>query len=279
MTVRILTDSTCDLPHELIAEHGITVVPLTVIFDHEALRDGIDLDANGFYERLRYFKGTPKTSQPSVAAFKEAYESLAGDASEIVSIHISSKLSGTLNSATVAREAVSHDIHIELIDSYSVSLGLGAIVLEAAMVANAGGSLAKVAAAARSAMDRTRVVAALDTLEYLRRGGRVGRAGALLGSILSIKPLIHVDAGEVAPFDKVRTRQKAIQRLFDEATKDRTLRRIFVGCGGNDDEALAFMERLRPLMPHTELHLGQIGPVVGAHAGPDVLGIATLARE
>jgi DegV family protein with EDD domain len=221
----------------------------------------------------------PKTSQPSVPAFKETYEKVGGEAGEIVSIHISSRLSGTLNSAMVARDAVSHEIHIELIDSYNVSVGLGAIVLEAALVADAGGSLAQVAAAARSAMDRTHVVAALDTLEYLRRGGRVGRAASLVGSLLSIKPLVHVDAGEVAPFDRVRTRQKAIQRLFEVATTDQTLRRLFVGSGGNDDDAREFMERLRPHLPHTEIHLGQIGPVVGAHAGPDVLGIATLARE
>lgn len=279
MPVRIVTDSTCDLPPALAAAHGIIVVPLTVIFGSEALRDGVDIDANTFYDRLRHFSGQARTSQPPVALFKQTYERLAQDTDEIVSIHLSSRLSGTLNSATVARDEVSHDLHIEIIDSYCVSLGLGMIVLEAALVAEAGGTLEDVTRAARSAMDRTKVVAVVDTLEYLRRGGRIGRAGALVGSLLSIKPLLHVERGEVAPFEKVRTRTKALQRLFEITTRDRTLRRVFVGCGGNDAEALAFMDRLRPHMPHTSIELASIGPVVGVHAGPDVLGVALLTRE
>lgn len=279
MAVRVVTDSTCDLPAALVAEHGITVVPLTVVFGEEALLDGVEIDANGFYERLRDFPGVPRTSQPSVQRFVEAYKALASDGHEIVSIHLSSRLSGTLNSASIARDQLAHEAHIELIDSYQVSMGLGSIVMDAAIAAAAGGTLAEVAYAARRAMDRTRVVACLDTLEYLRRGGRIGRATSMLGSLLSIKPLIQVENGEIAPFDRVRTRSKALDRLFAVATEDRNVRRMFVGCGGNDDEARAFMERLRPMLPHTEFHLGQVGPAVGVHGGPNILGVAFTGRR
>ncbi|MFN8508709.1 MAG: DegV family protein [Dehalococcoidia bacterium] len=278
MAVRVVTDSTCDLPAALVAEHGITVVPLTVVFGEEALLDGVEIDANGFYERLRDFPGVPRTSQPSVQRFVEAYKALASDGHEIVSIHLSSRLSGTLNSASIARDQLAHEAHIELIDSYQVSMGLGSIVMDAAIAAAAGGTLAEVAYAARRAMDRTRVVACLDTLEYLRRGGRIGRATSMLGSLLSIKPLIQVENGEIAPFDRVRTRSKALDRLFAVATEDRNARRMFVGCGGNDDEARAFMERLRPMLPHTEFHIGQVGPAVGVHGGPNILGVAFTGR-
>lgn len=279
MTVRVVTDSTCDLPPALVSAHGITVVPLTVTFGDESLLDGVEIDATRFYQRLREFPGQPKTSQPAVDRFRETYEELAKDGSEIVSIHISSRLSGTLNSASTARAALDPGIHVELIDSYQVSMGLGSIVMDAAIAANAGASLADVAAAARRAMDRTRVIALVDTLEYLRRGGRIGRAASLVGSLLSIKPILQVTQGEVAPFEKVRTRSRALDRLFEIATSDRNAKRCFVGCGGNDDEALAFMDRLRPSMPHTEFHLGQVGPVVGCHAGPNVIGIAITARD
>lgn len=279
MAVRVVTDSTCDLPAALVAELGIIVVPLTVVFGDEALLDGVEIDANAFYERLRVFPGVPRTSQPSVDRFDTAYRARAAEGAEIVSIHLSSRLSGTLNSASIARDQLAHEAHIELIDSYQVSMGLGSIVMDAAIAAAAGGTLAEVADAARRAMDRTRVVACLDTLEYLRRGGRIGRATSMLGSLLSIKPLIQVENGEIAPFDRVRTRSKALDRLFAVATEDRNARRMFVGCGGNDDEARAFMERLRPMLPHTEFHLGQVGPAVGVHGGPNILGVAFTGRR
>lgn len=280
MAVRIVTDSTCDLPPALAAEFGVTVVPLTVAFGEEAFLDGVTIDPASFYERLVASPRLPKTSQPSVAAFRDAYLALAEETGEIVSIHISSRLSGTLNSASVAVSQVARDdVHIELIDSYNVSLGLGAIVLEAAAAAQSGAPLEKVAEVARRAMDRVHVVCLLDTLEYLQKGGRIGRARSMLGALLSIKPLVQVQDGEVAPFERVRTRSRALERLFELATADRTIKRIFVGSAGNDADAEAFAERLRPLLPHTDVRLGQIGPVVGVYAGPNTLGIATVKHD
>lgn len=278
MPVRVVTDSTCDLPRSLVDQYGIVVVPLTVAFGDEGLLDGVEIDANTFYERLRTSPVMPRTSQPSVARFVDTYRAAAQGGHDIVSIHLSSRLSGTLNSASIARDQLAHEAHIELIDSYQVSMGLGSIVLDAAIAAQAGGSLGEVADAARHAMDRTRVVAVVDTLEYLRKGGRIGRAASMLGSLLSIKPLVQVDRGEIAPFDRVRTRAKAVDRLFAVATEDRSARRMLVGCGGNDEEARAFTERLRPALPHTEFHLGQIGPAVGVHGGPNMLGVAITGR-
>ena len=279
MTVRIVTDSTCDLPAEDIERYAITVVPLTVFFGEEALLDGIDVTPADFYARMVAFKGLPRTSQPSVELFQDAYRSLASGGVDIVSIHISSRLSGTLNAASVAREVVKEDVHVDLIDSYNVSLGLGLIVLEAARAAQAGASLPEVVAAARRAMDRVSVHVVVDTLEYLQKGGRIGRARSFLGSVLKVKPIIRVEDGEVAPFERVRTRAKAIERIFELASNMPRAREMFVGCGGDDSDARALIERLRPHLPHTELRLGYLGPVVGVYTGPNALCIAALERE
>jgi len=279
MTVRIVTDSTADLSREEAAALGVTVVPLSVYFGDEALRDGIDIDATTFYERLATAKELPRTSQPSVERFKAAYEELAKETDEIVSIHLSSRLSGTMNSASVARDEVSHELHIELIDTYTVSLALGAIVTDAAEAAKAGASMAEVVDVARRTMDRVSVAIVVDTLEYLQRGGRIGRARSLLGSVLSIKPIIHVEDGEVAPLERVRTRSRAVERIFEMATADKTLRRLVVACTGDDEQALELIDRIRPVMPHTDVRLGRIGPVVGVYTGPNALGCAMVRRE
>ncbi len=279
MTVRIVTDSTCDLPPAEVDRYGITVVPLSVFFGDEGFLDGMDITASDFYDRMVSFKGLPRTSQPSVELFQDAYLSLAGEGVEIVSIHVSSKLSGTLNAASVAREVVKHEVHVDLLDSYNVSLGLGLIVLEAARTAQAGASVPEVVAAARRAMDRVSVHVVVDTLEYLQKGGRIGRARSLLGSVLSIKPIIRVEDGEVAPFERVRTRSKAVERMFELASNMPRAKEMFIGCSGDDTDALALIERLRPLLPHTDLKLGYLGPVVGVYTGPNALGIAALERE
>ena len=279
MAVRIVTDSTCDLPAPLVQAHGITVVPLTVFFGDEAFLDTVDITPDEFYERLAVSKELPRTSQPSVELFREAYERCGADGDEIVSIHLSSKLSGTLNAASVAREAVAPEIHVDLIDSYNVSLGLGLIVLEAASAAQSGASLADVVAVTRRAMDRVSVHVVVDTLEFLQRGGRIGRARSFLGSVLSIKPILRVEDGEVAPFERVRTRSKAIERMFELGVSMARAKELFVACSGSDEEARALIERLRPALPHTDIILGHLGPIVGVYTGPNALGIAALERE
>ncbi len=279
MTVKIVTDSTCDLPRELVEQLEITVVPLTVFFGDEALLDGVDIDSKAFYDRLQTSAILPRTSQPSVDLFQVAYEELGRETNEVVSIHLSSKLSGTLNAASVAREVVAHSVHVDLIDSYSVGLGLGLIVLEAATAAKAGASLAEVVAVARRAMDRVSVHVAVDTLEFLQRGGRIGRARSLLGSVLSIKPILKVEDGEVAPFERVRTRSKAVERIFQIASNMPRAKAMFIAASGDTTTAEELIERLRPLLPHTDIRLGQLGPAVGVYTGPNALGVAALERE
>lgn len=273
MPVRVVTDSTADLPGEVCERLGIVVVPLTVSFGDEAYKDGVEIDAETFYARLMTSRELPRTSQPSVEAFRAAYEKAAEGTREIISIHVSSRLSGTINAAGIAREDVSHELHIDLIDSLNVSLGLGAVVMAAAEAAAAGATLEDVGRAARAAMDTVRWYAFLDTLEFLQRGGRIGRARALAGSLLSIKPILHAEDGEIAPFERIRTRAKAIERLYDLALRDRGVRRLFVASANNDSEAEALVQRLRPHMPHTEFIVARFGPVIGVYTGPNALGV------
>ena len=279
MTVRIVTDSTCDLPYEIVDRLGITVVPLTIFFGEDAFLDGVELDAPTFYERLASSSTLPRTSQPSVEQFQHAYEQVGADGSEIVSIHLSSKLSGTLNAASVAREVVKDRIHVDLIDSYQASVALGLVVMEAANAAAAGKPLVEVVAAARRAMDRITIRVALETLEYLQKGGRIGRARSFLGSILNIKPLLQVEDGEVAPVERVRTRAKAVERIFEVAASHARARTMFVAYSGDAGPAEELVARLRPVMPHTEILLATLGPVVGVYTGPGALGFAALERE
>ena len=279
MAVRVVTDSTCDLPRDIVDRLGITVVPLIVRFGQDAYLDGIEMDSETFFNRLVNDKSFPRTSQPPVEAFRETYESIGETGDDIVSLHVSSRLSGTLNSASIAREDAPRGIRIELIDSYSASIGLGAVVVEAAEVAQRGASLDEVTAAARKAMDRTGLAVALDTLEYLQKGGRIGRAKALLGSLLSTKPLIHFEGGEVAPLGRVRTWKKALARIEELAIEHPHAKRMYVICGTNIAEAEEFIDNVRRSLPHTEFRVCNFGPVVGTYSGPHTLGVCWVERE
>ncbi|MGD9932212.1 MAG: DegV family protein [Dehalococcoidia bacterium] len=278
MTVKIVTDSTCDLSAERTGSLGVTVVPLTVFFGEEAFLDGVDLGADAFYERLERSETLPRTSQPSVAQFKEAYERLSSETEDIVSIHLSSRMSGTLNSASIAREDLPAGVHIDIVDSYNTSVGLGAVVVEAAEAALRGASRSEVVDVARKAVDRVHLYAAVDTLEYLRKGGRIGRASSFLGSLLSIKPIVHMEGGELAPLERVRTRAKALERLYELATADQTISRLYISAAADVAAAQALAERVRPRLPHTEIFVGDVGPIVGVHVGPRTVGIVTVAR-
>ncbi|MCK5212659.1 MAG: DegV family protein, partial [Dehalococcoidia bacterium] len=189
MTVRIVTDSTCDLPSDVVRELGITVVPLHVYFGHEEFVDGVTISADQFYDRLVAHKvGLPRTSAPASGAFKETYETIAGETNEIASIHVSPKLSATYNSAITGRKAADTSCRIEIIDSTNVSLGLGLLVIQAAKMANSGATLHDIKREVDEEASRTLLFGALGTLEYLHRGGRIGRAAAFLGSMLNVKP-------------------------------------------------------------------------------------------
>ena len=279
MAVQVVTDSTSDISPDEAEGLGVRVVPALVAFGDDVFRDRVDITPSEFYARLVTSREFPKTSQPSVEAFASVYREVAAEGHDIASIHVSSKLSGTLNSASIASETSELETRVELVDSYTAGVGLRAVVEAAAERARAGAPLEEVTAAARSVMARNRVVVTLDTLEFLQKGGRIGRASALLGSALRIKPLIHIDGGEAAPFDRVRTRSKAVRRLEEVALEDRTIETLFVIYSDNDASAAELVEHVTPHLPHTRIEVIQTGPTVGAYLGPNALGICVVKRS
>jgi DegV family protein with EDD domain len=275
MTVKIVTDSLADLPTDLIQALGISVIPLTVNFGFESFRDGVDIDSQQFFARLISGATTPKTSQPSVGDFAEVYAKLTSGGNDILSIHASGKLSGTINSATQASQDV-QGVGIQVIDTLSASLGEGLVVLAAARLANSGASLDAVADAAQKAASKLNIYFVLDTLEYLQKGGRIGKAQQLFGTLLSIKPILTLHDGEVHPFERVRTRAKAVQRMREiiETSGPYVEAAVLHATTPQEMEALASF--VQPLSPNTSVIKGTIGPIIGTYTGPGVLGVATL---
>lgn len=273
MTVRVVTDSACDLPDALIDELGIEVVPLTIRFGNEELIDRKELSTEEFWRRLTTSDVLPETSAPSAGAFEEAFRRLAGDgASGIVCVNLSSRLSATMQSAQVAANAVSDACPVEVIDSLSVSMGLGGLVITAARRAAEGDSLESIAANVLDRRDRTKLYGALDTLEFLKKGGRVGNARALLGSMLSIKPILEVRDGIVEEAGKVRTRSRALRTLVERVSEaDRVENLAVLHAQAPDLDEL--LDQLDPIVPRDKILVGTIGPVIGTHAGPRVIGV------
>ena len=215
MTVKIVTDSTSDIPPSLAEELGITVVPLNVHFGTDVFKDGIDIKPDEFYGKLVSSSRLPTTSQPSVGDFLSIYDELGKEHKEIVSIHISGKLSGTLKSATQAKAQYSGDARIEAIDSKHGSIGLAMVALAAYKAASDGLGLDDVIKEIQSAINEVEFFAMVDTLEYLEKGGRIGKAQAFMGSMLKIKPILTVRDGEVFPLEKIRSRNKGIDRICE----------------------------------------------------------------
>ncbi|MBI2760405.1 MAG: DegV family protein [Chloroflexi bacterium] len=280
MPVRIVTDSTADLTAAETAELGVTVVPLNVLFGSESLRDGVDINAEEFFRRLTSSRVLPKTSQPSVGSFAETYrELLDGGAMEILSIHISSKLSGTLNSARTARDSLDDPSRVTLLDSESVSAQLGYAVRAAATVAGAGGGLSEARAAAESVLRRSRLFVVLDTLEYLQRGGRIGRARAWIGGVLNVKPLLMVKGGEIVPLERVRTRGRAMDRMADLVIEHSNADQVALFHSGAGADLDRVRSKIASALPGAQIMPGWLGPVVGVYAGPQALGAVVVDRE
>ena len=273
MTVRVITDSTADLPSEMAAEMGIEVVPLNVHFGTDTYRDNIDLSADEFYQRLVASPRPPTTSQPSVGAFLEVYQKALEGADGIVSVHISAKLSGTWNSAVQAREQLDDPSRVQVVDTGQASMGLGWVAVAAARAAQASASPEEVAGVARSTAEQVRVIFLVDTLEFLQKGGRIGKAQAMFGSVLAIKPLLTLEEGEVHPMERVRTRGKGVARLVQLVQEAAPLQSMAVLYTTTEDEARALAERLRPCVPSGEVIVGRLGTVVGTYAGPGLLGV------
>jgi DegV family protein with EDD domain len=270
--VRVVTDSACDLPDDLVAELGIEIVPLSIRFGHEEFVDRQELTTDEFWRRLGESEVLPETSAPSAGAFEKVFRALADEgATGIVCINLSSKLSATMQAAQVAGKAVGDACPVEVVDSLHVTMGLGNLCLAAARAAAAGDPLETIVTDVIDRRDRTRLYGTLDTLEFLKKGGRVGNARALLGSMLAIKPVVEVRDGVVEEAGKVRTRSKALRLLVDKV-KEGPVESLAV-MHGQAPDLDELLEMLDPLVPRDEIVVGQVGPVIGTHAGPRVIGV------
>ena len=276
MAVRVVTDSTSDLPPELAESLGITVVPLNVHFGSEVYKDGVDLSADAFYQRLADGPVLPKTSQPSVGDFAEVYQRLGQEADAIVSVHISSRLSGTYNSAFQATQEASVTCRVEVVDTLRASMSVGITAMVAARAASDGAGVDEVASVAREADKRSECIFMLETLEYLEKGGRIGKAKSLLGSLLRIRPMLRID-GEIHELGKERSRQRGISRLQEVARGFSPIDELAVMHSTTPDDALAVAQNLSDLVPEgKEPIIARVGPVIGTYAGPGVIGIGVL---
>ena len=273
VAVKVVTDSTADLPQPLAQELGVTVVPLNVHFGTQVFHDGVDLGPDDFFERLASASQVPTTSQPSIGDFVETYQRLASDADGIASVHISSKLSGTINSALQACQASTFSCPVEIVDTLQVSMATGLPVVIAARVAQEGGSLQQVVDVARRSAQVTQLFVMVDTLEYLEKGGRIGKAQAFLGTLLRVKPILTCRDGEVHPLERARTHRKALERLYAIAQERQPFAMAAVCHSTTPDEAEELAERLRPLCDG-DVIVSRFGPVLSTHVGPGALGIA-----
>jgi DegV family protein with EDD domain len=271
-----VTDSTCDIPRELVEQYNIHVVPQILIMGDKTWLDGVDIDSPTFYELLRTSPDFPASSQPHVTSFQDLFVELAQEADGIAAILVSDELSGTINSAQVAAANLP-EIPIEIIDSRAVSLQLGFIVLAAAQAAATGADLQTVVAAAREMMAKVKILFLVDTLEYLHRGGRIGAAARLFGTALKLKPVLEIRDGIVQPVTRVRTRRKALDKVLDLVAEQ------LGGAQGAymavlhiaaPEEAVQFAEQLEERFHPVKIISGECGPVLGTHAGPGTVGVA-----
>ena len=273
--VRIVTDSTADLTPEQQQAAGITVVPLNVHFGDQVFRDHVDLTTDEFFRRLKASSQLPRTSQPAVGVFEEAFRALLQNGDEIVSVHLSSKVSGTYNSALMAARTVAEDA-IEVVDSLSTSMALGFMALEGAKLARAGRDRKTVAERLRALVPKARVICVVDTLTYLERGGRIGKARALLGSLLNVKPILQLKDGEVVPLGRARGRPQALNRLVELLERDGRVSQLAIMHGAAPADAEKLRERVASNYPGLDILLTEIGAVLGTHTGPGVIGFTYL---
>jgi DegV family protein with EDD domain len=274
--IKIVTDSSAHLPAEDYARWDITVVPLKVIFGEQTYREGIDLSNGDFYRLLRESRELPTTTQPSAGEFLEVYRRLTDAGHSIISIHLSSKLSGTYSSAAAARDLLP-DRDITVVDTPWISHALGMLAREAARAAQAGQSKDEILALIHQLSEKLNIIFVVDTLEYLQKGGRIGGAQALVGTLLKIKPILQLENGRIEPLDKVRTKQAAVRRLIevmDERVNHNYGVHVGILHGEAPEEARALEAEVRRRFKIDELYLAEVGPVVGTHTGPGVVGVA-----
>jgi DegV family protein with EDD domain len=275
--VRVVCDSSCDLPADLLAELRIEVVPLTIRFGNEEFVDRQDLSSHEFWARCRTSPVLPETAAPAPGAFEAAYRRLAAQGADgVICVTLSSKLSATEQAARLGAKALEGELAVHVVDSLSATMGMGMIAVAAARMAEAGQALDAILAEAHRLVARTRVYGALDTLENLKKGGRVGNAQALIGSMLSLKPIIELRDGEVEAESRQRTRSKALRYLATKVRQIDGLENLAV-LHGDAPDLDEFLELLDPSYPRDKIVIGDLGAVIGAHAGPRTIGVAFQA--
>jgi DegV family protein with EDD domain len=274
MTVKVVTDSTSDLPLELVRDMDITVVPAYIGFRGRTYRDGIDIEADELYQKIGESDSPLTTSQPAPGDFAIAYRRLMKEADEIISIHATSKLSGICNSALQARELVSGKGHIEVVDSTLVSMGLGLVTLAAARLAKSGASLSNVLTETSQAIPQVHLWGIFDTLKHALRGGRLGRAKALLSSLINVKPMLTMREGLIQPAGFVRTRLKGIDKLIENFKNYPEVDEVGIVHSTTLEEAQSLRSKLSSVMDARRIHISRLGPALGVHGGPGTLVLA-----
>lgn len=278
-TVAIVTDSTAYLPQNFLQEYQIAVAPQILIWGDETFEDGVDIQPDEFYRRLKTATVMPTSSQVSIPKFKSIFESLLDQGKQVLAILISSKLSGTIDSAVQAKELLP-GAPIEIVDSYTTAMAMGFQVLTVARAAQEGASLQECKRLAEEARNNTGVIFAVDTLEFLHRGGRIGGGSRFLGTALNIKPLLEITGGRVEALERVRTRKKSLQRLIEiveERTRGKSPLRLATLHANAEQEAVELLEEANRHLQPLETILSTVSPVIGAHAGPGTVGIAYMA--
>ena len=274
MTIRIVTDSVSDLPPSVAGANDITVVPLYVAIGGETYRDGVEIEADRFYSLLEELPSLPTTSQPSVADFQEVYRRLLDQGHQVVSIHVSAKLSGTLNSAAQARESLDDPSQIEVVDSRLAGGAQALLAITAARWAGEMSDHREVAHRVERSIGQNHGLVVVDTLKYLAKGGRIGKAQAFLGGALQFKPILSIRDGEAHPVDRPRTRKRAMARIVEIVRGLAPIRQMHVSYTTGRDNALAIRDELADLVEPEHIVESRFGPVLGTHLGPNTIGVA-----
>lgn len=275
MAVRIVTDSACDLAQAQVDEHGIEIVPLSIRFGDEEYVDRTELSVDEFYAKMAQTDTLPETAAPSPGAFEQAFRKLGEGGDEVVCINLSAALSATMQSAAAAAKSLEGEIPVTVVDSRALTIGLGNLVIAAAEAAERGAGVEEIVTLVNDLSDRTRMWGLLNTLDNLLKGGRIGKAQQLMGSVLSIKPVLDMSTGEVHEAGKPRTKKKGLLWLRDKVLEFEGIENLWVMAGDPDDAA-----ELIDLLEGNydgEIHQGRIGPVIGTHGGPGVMGVSFWA--
>ena len=274
MSVKVVTDSGSDLPHEVAKELGITIVPVYIYFGDKAYKDWVDIEPDELYKKLVEGPVYPTTTQPMPADFAKVYSDLSKDADAIVSIHLPTGVSGTYNAALQGVEIAKPKCEVHVVDSFSVSVGLSLIAMAAARVAKAGGKLAEVLDETKKAINQTQIRGVLDTLQYLLKGGRITRAKALVGTLLNVKPILTIRDGEIIQAGMARSFAKGMEQMFDFVKKCHNLQEVAIVQSTVPDEANELKNRIASLIDEKKILMARLGAGLGVHGGPGTLLVA-----